>query len=54
MLDAYERHRTAGRLPATYEVVYGQAWGPERPTSRPGPAGEVRIAVASLRRKDRH
>ncbi len=28
MADAYERHRDAdGRLPATWEVVYGHAWG---------------------------
>jgi len=25
---AYETHRHAGRLPATYEVVFGQAWAP--------------------------
>lgn len=29
--QAYEAFRTAGRLPATYEVVYGTAWLPERP-----------------------
>jgi malonyl-CoA O-methyltransferase len=23
---AYEQHRTEGRLPATYEVIYGHAW----------------------------
>ena len=27
--DAYERFRDAGRLPATYEVVYGTAWAPK-------------------------
>ena len=27
--DAYERFRTEGRLPATYEVVYGTAWAPK-------------------------
>lgn len=26
MLDAYERERTQGRLPATIEIVYGHAW----------------------------
>ena len=26
---AYETHRRDGRLPATYEVVYGHAWAPE-------------------------
>ncbi len=28
MVDAYERFRKDGRLPATYEVVYGHAWKP--------------------------
>lgn len=27
----YEKHRAEGRLPATYEVVYGTAWLPEMP-----------------------
>jgi len=27
--DAYEKFRDAGRLPATYEVVYGTAWAPK-------------------------
>jgi malonyl-CoA O-methyltransferase len=33
MREAYESRRRNGRLPATYEVVFGQAWGP-RETSR--------------------
>ncbi|HEY1991520.1 MAG TPA: malonyl-ACP O-methyltransferase BioC [Gammaproteobacteria bacterium] len=27
--EAYEKFRHAGRLPATYEVVYGTAWAPK-------------------------
>jgi malonyl-CoA O-methyltransferase len=27
---AYEKHRSGGRLPATFEVIYGHAWKPER------------------------
>lgn len=27
--EAYERHRTDGVLPATYEVIYAHAWAPE-------------------------
>lgn len=27
--DAYEKFRNEGRLPATYEVVYGTAWAPK-------------------------
>lgn len=29
LLSAYEPFRSDGRLPATYEVVYGHAWKPE-------------------------
>jgi malonyl-CoA O-methyltransferase len=28
LADAYEQYRTAGVLPASYEVVYGHAWSP--------------------------
>ena len=47
MSAAYERHRSAGRLPATYEVVYGQAWGR---TARHGGTtpGEIRIPADSI------
>jgi malonyl-CoA O-methyltransferase len=31
----YERHRRNGVLPATYEVVFGHAWAPLLPTTRP-------------------
>lgn len=32
--SAYEAHRTDGRLPASYEVVYGHAWAPlQKPQS---------------------
>lgn len=30
LADNYERFRQAGRLPATYEVIYGHAWGGDR------------------------
>ena len=36
--EGYERFRRDGRLPATFEVVYGHAWKPEprkSPTGRP-------------------
>ena len=54
MLDAYETFRRDGRLPATYEVVYGAAWGSSgRPTSRVV-SGEVHVPLASIRRRDSH
>lgn len=47
MMAAYEQRRTDGRLPATYEVVYGQAWGqsPQQPQQA---AGEIRIPASSI------
>ncbi len=52
MSAAYESYRTAGRLPATYEVVYGQAWG--RPVEhRHMPPGEVRIPADSIGRRSK-
>jgi malonyl-CoA O-methyltransferase len=34
--EAYERFRQDGRLPATYEVVYGHAWKPMDAGKKPG------------------
>ena len=34
MRAAYEAHRRGGRLPATYEVVFGQAWSPRESSGR--------------------
>jgi malonyl-CoA O-methyltransferase len=45
----YERFRREGVLPATYEVVYAQAWGA---TQRPGERGaETRIPLARIGRR---
>jgi malonyl-CoA O-methyltransferase len=47
---AYERHRREDQLPATFEVVYGQAWqsatAPKTTTH-----GEVRVPLDSLQRR---
>ena len=46
---AYEGFRRDGVLPASCEVVFGQAWGAiERDTAAPG---EVAIPVAAIRRR---
>lgn len=50
---AYEERRTDGRLPATWEVVYGHAWGPG---AGAGPAkrletGEQLVPVGSIGRR---
>ena len=40
----YERFRSAGKLPATFEVVYGHAW---KPLPRVGPTGKRVIDIVS-------
>jgi len=49
MQAAYEVHRRAGRLPATYEVVFGQAWSPLAPPARRD--GAIGIALEEVRRQ---
>jgi malonyl-CoA O-methyltransferase len=49
MLDAYERERRDGKLPATYEVVFAQAWVPEG-RARPDAGGVGREVVVPLTR----
>jgi malonyl-CoA O-methyltransferase len=51
MTAAYESERRDGRLPATYEVVYGQAWAPESGLRSPAPAGEIRIPIGRIGRR---
>jgi malonyl-CoA O-methyltransferase len=50
MQAAYEAHRREGRLPATYEIIYGASWGA---AGRPAAAvleGVARIAPGSIRK----
>lgn len=52
MQSAYEAFRHEGRLPATYEIVYGAAWGAAgRAGARAVDGGEVHIAPGSIRRR---
>ncbi len=45
---SYETHRREGRLPATYEVIYGHAWVPEQK-----PVGDgVMVPVSAIRRAE--
>jgi len=50
MTAAYEALRKDGRLPATYEVVYGQAWCPVAPPRRKGLPGEVVVPIGRIGR----
>jgi malonyl-CoA O-methyltransferase len=46
MLQSYESYRQDGRLPATYEVIYGHAWAPVAKTTRSkAPVSEMRRAM---------
>ncbi|MGC1460066.1 MAG: malonyl-ACP O-methyltransferase BioC [Steroidobacteraceae bacterium] len=51
MTEAYETQRQAGLLPATYEVVYGAAWGAIGRPAMPAIRGEVQIPVHAIRRR---
>ena len=46
MRQAYEKFRVDGRLPATYEVVYGHAWAPQQRSTPDG----VAVPLEQLRR----
>lgn len=51
MLATYEQFRQDGRLPATYEVVYGHAWMVDRPFKTANADKVVSIPVDSIRRR---
>jgi malonyl-CoA O-methyltransferase len=51
MAAAYEAERRDGHLPATYEVVYGQAWCPEARADGRSPTGEVVVPFDRIGRR---
>jgi malonyl-CoA O-methyltransferase len=51
VLSAYESFRRDGRLPATYEVVYGAAWGSAGRPAAAAHGGEARISPSDIRRR---
>lgn len=51
MTAAYEAFRQDGRLPATYEVVFGQAWCPVAPLRSRGVPGEVVVPIGKIGRR---
>lgn len=54
MRAAYEKYRTVGRLPATYEVVFGQAWAPVTP-ARHSSSDETHVSLEEIKhRLQRH
>ena len=51
MEAAYEAGRRDGVLPATYEVVFGQAWGPAGQPERSRRSGEFTFDAAAIGRR---
>jgi malonyl-CoA O-methyltransferase len=47
----YEGLRRDGRLPASWEVIYGHAWAPASASRRPRSRGEAYVPVDQLRRR---
>ncbi len=53
MLAAYEGFRRDGKLPATYEVVFAQAWCPTGPIRTKGqPRAETVVPISQIRRRN--
>jgi malonyl-CoA O-methyltransferase len=53
MERAYEAYRRDGRLPASYEVIYGHAWAPQSSSGQRGSEGTVEVPVEAIRRMGR-
>ena len=49
MIEAYERFRRDGRLPATYEVVHGHCWAPlTGKQEHDAVTGEIKVPLTRL------
>ncbi|MCA1798493.1 MAG: hypothetical protein LC632_03280 [Xanthomonadaceae bacterium] len=55
MQAEYEAFRRDGSLPASWEVVFGQAWAPPAGVAHrdPGQPGEARIPIEAIARRSR-
>ena len=51
MTAAYEQCRRDGLLPATHEVVYGQAWRPAGEPRGRSTGGEVVVPISQIGRR---
>lgn len=50
MQSEYEKRRRDGRLPATYEVIYGHAWAPRTAAKKTAGEGVFTVPLESLKR----
>jgi malonyl-CoA O-methyltransferase len=53
LAQAYEAFRTDGRLPASYEIVFGQAWAPAAAAPRRGRDATVSLADVERELRER-
>jgi len=51
LLQAYEDFRSQGKLPATWEIIYGHAWVAEKKSSRQNNPNEIKIPLNSFIRR---
>ena len=51
MLDAYSRRKAGGRIPATYEVIYGHAWTPAGAGTKNAGTKTSYIPVSAIKKK---
>jgi malonyl-CoA O-methyltransferase len=51
MVEAYEAFRRDGRLPATYEVVFGHAWAPVAGSRARSVSDEVSVPLSRIGRR---
>ncbi|ADE13947.1 biotin biosynthesis protein BioC [Nitrosococcus halophilus Nc 4] len=49
MMQSYEAFREGGRLPASFEVVYGHAWGVEQTLQQRTADGAIQIPLHALK-----
>ena len=52
LASAYEKYRIEGRLPVTYEIVYGHAWTPLQETPPDSLPNEAYFPISSLKTRD--
>jgi malonyl-CoA O-methyltransferase len=48
--DYYEQFRNEGLLPASYEVIYGHAWGGIQVEQRQQDDGSIHIPMSQIKR----
>ena len=48
LVKEYDKWRTGGRLPSTYEVIIGHAWSPDRDSGRPIPKETFAIPIHAI------